>query len=348
MSKEVRHFKGTLLRADEVINGGSEIPQLRLSGYAAKFNSSTMINKGTSNQFRERIASTAFARALRENADVRMLRNHDPNFVLGRTKSGTLRLSTDNVGLFFECLLPQTQDARDLHTVIKRGDMDQCSFAFKAPDGGDSWSEEFDEDSRQTIPLRTLRDVDLFDVSAVTYPAYEDTSVSARGAAVVAGNGRVIPANDWRALDEQVLMLRHAINQKKIWQDDECAHEERMEERMERAKLLPEYFSLYNKIHFRRFPTVEAHMVAARRLQEVQAELRSGGASAYPIDFQIGDFVKLYECSGILKVIARVGDVTTAEDVQGTWFTFDAAAVSKVMTGGFEKQPQVVNLVKSV
>jgi len=175
MSKEVRTFNGVSLRAE---GDGSATP-LRLTGYAAKFNSSTLINKGATNQFRETIAPTAFARALREKADVRMLRNHNPNFILGRTKSGTLRLSLDNVGLFFDCILPDTQDARDLHTIVGRGDMDQCSFAFKAVK--DEWgdSDDYDENGAR-IPLRTLRDVDLFDVSAVTYPAYEDTSVSAR------------------------------------------------------------------------------------------------------------------------------------------------------------------------
>src|SRR5216684_3700996 len=192
MSKEVRHYKGMSLRAE---GDGSATP-LRLTGYGAKFNSTTLVNKGASNQFRETIAPTAFARALREKADVRMLRNHDPNFVLGRTKSGTLRLSLDNVGLFFDCNLPDTQDARDLHTLVARGDVDQCSFAFKAVK--DEWgdSDDYDENGAR-IPLRTLRDVDLFDVSAVTYPAYSDTTVSARALEIVAerqGNQRPAPA----------------------------------------------------------------------------------------------------------------------------------------------------------
>jgi len=101
---------------------------LQLSGYAAKYNSKSTDLGG----FREQIAPGAFDKALRENADVRALKNHDANYVLGRTKSGTLRLSTDSVGLRFTVDLPPTQYAMDLHTAVKRGDMDQCSFAFKA------------------------------------------------------------------------------------------------------------------------------------------------------------------------------------------------------------------------
>jgi len=272
MSKEVRTFKGASLRAE---GDGTDTP-LRLTGYAAKFNSSTLINKGAANQFRETIAPTAFARALREKADVRMLRNHDANYILGRTKSGTLRLSTDNVGLLFECNLPNTQDARDLHTVISRGDLDQCSFGFKAVD--DSWgdSDDYDENGAR-IPLRTLRDVDLFDVSAVTYPAYEDTSVSARALETVAarrGNQRVIPAKvDWRQLEEQVVLLRHAINQKRIWGDNDRVHTARLAEINEeiRNAKLAEIERLQKRIKHGKFPTLESYVAANKNLQELLA-----------------------------------------------------------------------------
>ncbi len=221
MSKEVRTFKGMSLRAE---GDGSATP-LRLTGYAAKHNDKTLIINRDGSKFRETIAPTAFTRALRENADVRMLRNHDPNFVLGRTKSGTLRLSLDNVGLFFDCNLPDTQDARDLHTLVARGDLSQCSFAFKAVD--DSWtdSDDYDENGAR-IPLRTLRDVDLFDVSAVTYPAYEDTSVSARALETVAarrGNQRPAPAK--KPMDaERMLLINHLYNSDQILKDNDRAH----------------------------------------------------------------------------------------------------------------------------
>jgi len=138
-----------------------------LEGYAAKFNSDSHDLGG----FIESIAPGAFNRALQEKQDVRCLFNHDANVVLGRYPR-TLSLSADAVGLHFMCTLPPTQAGKDVHALVSRGDVTQCSFAFKVPDGGDEWN--------RTRTRRTLRDVNLFDVSAVVYPAYEDTSVSAR------------------------------------------------------------------------------------------------------------------------------------------------------------------------
>lgn len=173
MDREIR-FVVAELRA----TGGDKTPTgpapLALEGYAATFNSVSHDLNG----FKERIMPGAFSRTLKENADVRALKNHDPNFVLGRTKAGTLKLEQDSKGLRFRVDLPDTQYARDLHTSISRGDMDQCSFAFKAV--GQKWSEEQDGNG-DWYAMRELHDVDLFDISAVTYPAYEDTSVSARG-----------------------------------------------------------------------------------------------------------------------------------------------------------------------
>jgi HK97 family phage prohead protease len=140
-------------------------------GYAAKFNKWSQDLGG----FRETIKPGAFNRAINEKQDVRCLMNHDPNFVLGRTKSGTLALSVDNTGLRFRCALPDTQIARDLRESMDRGDIDQCSFFFAVRD--DEWSEENDpEDRKNSFLARRVKDVDLFDVSCVTYPAYLDTS----------------------------------------------------------------------------------------------------------------------------------------------------------------------------
>ncbi len=154
---------------------GDEGAILRLAGLAARFNSFSEDLGG----FRERILPGAFTTALAaERTDVRFLMNHDPNFVLGRTRSSTLRLAQDSEGLRFEVILPNTQQARDLYETVKRGDMDQCSFAFTIDQGGDEWSEEQDDRGNRFI-ARTLKKVNLFDVSAVTFPAYRDTSVSA-------------------------------------------------------------------------------------------------------------------------------------------------------------------------
>jgi len=139
-----------------------------LEGYAAIFDSPTELMPGLI----ERIAKGAFTSALERPDDVRGLFNHDANYVLGRTKNETLRLAQDDKGLKFDIDLPETQIARDISTSIDRGDIDGCSFAFTVK--SEQWDEQDEGD------LRTILDVELFDVGPVTYPAYEDTSVALR------------------------------------------------------------------------------------------------------------------------------------------------------------------------
>jgi hypothetical protein len=143
-------------------------PEIR--GYAAVFNSLSEELWG----FREIIMPGAFDRALKEKHDVRALVNHDPNQIIGRTKSGTLKLSVDDKGLRAEISPPDTQPGRDVMASLKRRDLDGMSFAFRVPEGGDSWRTEDGQE------IRELRDVELVDVSVVAYPAYAATSVSAR------------------------------------------------------------------------------------------------------------------------------------------------------------------------
>jgi len=145
----------------------------QLIGYAAVFDS---LSENLGN-FKERVASTAFDRALRDpNLDCKALINHDANLLIGRTKSGTLRLNTDGYGLRMAVDLPNTSYARDLLASVKRGDLNQMSFAFTADD--QDWNDETDPDTGDSIPVRTLRAVRLHDVSCVTSPAYAATSVS--------------------------------------------------------------------------------------------------------------------------------------------------------------------------
>jgi HK97 family phage prohead protease len=140
-----------------------------LTGYAALYGSETRI----AGMFREVIEPGAFRSALARQDDVRALFNHDPNHVLGRTKSGTLQLTEDARGLRYTVTLPDTQAGRDLWTSIQRGDVSQSSFAFSVD------KEEW-RDKSADLPLRVVTDVHLYDVSPVTYPAYDETSVSAR------------------------------------------------------------------------------------------------------------------------------------------------------------------------
>ena len=146
-----------------------------LVGHAAVFNSETVI----AGMFREQIAPRAFRKSIKEN-DVRALFNHDPAVVLGRNRAGTLRLREDDIGLSYEIDLPDTQAARDLWTLIDRGDISQSSFAFETVK---ELRTEPDSDAGELLPLFTVKEARLWDVSPVTYPAYETTDVSARSAA---------------------------------------------------------------------------------------------------------------------------------------------------------------------
>ncbi len=154
----------------------------KLDGYAAVFNQETMI--GSSQwSFREQIAPGAFSEAI-EQDDVRALFNHDENYVLGRNKSGTLRLAEDDEGLRYEIDPPDTSAGRDVVSLVARGDVDGSSFAFRVIE--DSWEYPKDPASGQR-PLRTVLKVELFDVSPVTYPAYPQTTVSARARSMATG-----------------------------------------------------------------------------------------------------------------------------------------------------------------
>lgn len=137
-----------------------------VAGYAAVFNSETDIGGA----FREKIAPGAFSPSL--NGDVRALWNHDTGQVIGRTKAGTLRLNEDDHGLAVEIDLPDTQAGRDLRENMRLGNVDGMSFGFRVT------KQEWDETG--AIPLRTIQEVELFEVSAVTFPAYEDTEIALR------------------------------------------------------------------------------------------------------------------------------------------------------------------------
>jgi HK97 family phage prohead protease len=176
MLREIRYIQATECRA---VGGSGDADPLRIEGYASVFNTRAQLPG-----FREQIKPGAFTRALTEKQDVVCLFNHDANFVLGRTTSGTLTLRQDARGLFYSCELPNTQTARDLHTSIQRGDINGCSFAFTIPDGGQSWSEAQDTDGSYFV-ARDITDLNLHDVSPVTYPCYSGTEVYARNCAEV-------------------------------------------------------------------------------------------------------------------------------------------------------------------
>lgn len=140
----------------------------KIGGYAALFGETVTIREN-GRVFRERIARGAFTRALAAN-DVFALFNHNRDHVLGRARAGTLRVHEDRRGLAWEADLPDTSYAADLRTLMARGEVTQCSFGF-TPNTKDEWKGD----------IRTLTDVDVFDVSAVSVMAgYPSTTVELR------------------------------------------------------------------------------------------------------------------------------------------------------------------------
>src|SRR5690606_23636899 len=142
------------------------LPICTVAGYAAVFGAAADI----AGQFREILAPGAFRDTI--GGDVRALIDHDSGRVIGRTTAGTLRLAEDDVGLAVEIDLPDTQDGRDLATLIARGDISGMSFGFVVT--RQEWDDTGD------MPTRTILAVDLREVSAVAFPAYDDTSIALR------------------------------------------------------------------------------------------------------------------------------------------------------------------------
>lgn len=185
----------------------------RFSGYAAVFNSDS-----EPLPFVETIAPGAFDKTLRSRNNVKMYLNHDSTLVLASTRAKTLKLSTDQKGLYSETELPDTSYARDLAVMMERGDVDSMSFGFSVPRNGDRWSEDG--------ARRELREVRLHEVSVVTgFPAYRATSANLRSIDLLAEktgadadrlahaltmleNGKELSADDAALLSEAVTKLR--------------------------------------------------------------------------------------------------------------------------------------------
>jgi HK97 family phage prohead protease len=144
-------------------------------GHAAVFDSPTWIGPAAWG-FQEQVARGAFTKTIGEH-DVRFLVDHDPSKLLARNKSGTMRLAEDKVGLAADADLAPTQLGRDVAVLLERGDLSQMSFGFQTV--RDKW-EEVDGTEGNKFERRTLLEVKLFDVSVVTFPAYEDTDAALR------------------------------------------------------------------------------------------------------------------------------------------------------------------------
>ena len=146
----------------------AEDGSLYIEGYFAVFGSEYRMWENAV----ETIAPEAFDDTLGD--DIRALVNHDTTLVLGRTSAGTLSLRVDERGLWGSITVNAAdQDAVNLYERVKRGDVSQCSFGF------DILAQDIEEREDGTVHF-TLRKVQLYEVSVVTFPAYEDTSVQAR------------------------------------------------------------------------------------------------------------------------------------------------------------------------
>lgn len=158
---EHRSHTGSEVRAN--------IDEMVVEGYAAVFNSWSNDLGG----FVERIDPSAFDGVIGKR-DVRALVDHDWSKLLARESAGTLELSVDERGLKYKIQLPETTLGRDLNVLIARGDIQENSFAFTV--GGDKWEEREDGSYERTI----TKVEDLFEVSIVSLPAYNDAKIAQR------------------------------------------------------------------------------------------------------------------------------------------------------------------------
>ena len=191
---------------------------MTVKGHASVFNSLSEDLGG----FREIVAPGAFTRSLEAvddgDEDVRALAHHDTAQVLGRTSNGTLTLRQDDIGLSVRIDLPDTTVGRDTKTSIARKDLDKMSIGFNVPDGGDEWA--FPEEGPA---IRTVKEIDLFEVSVVAFPAFRQTDISlaqrsmekaqknARTVAPETKKARISPSTYERLLKQKQLSLKFDI-----------------------------------------------------------------------------------------------------------------------------------------
>ena len=170
---EKRMFKIDHLNVRSMVDESDEIV---VEGYGSVFNTRTLIDE----MFYEEIAPGAFIKDLNSGRDARCLFNHNWDYVLGRVSAKTLELEEDSKGLKFKVVLPNTSYAIDLSESMKRGDIGECSFLFRTI--SDEW------DYSQEIPLCRILEAELYEVSIVTLPAYEEAKASLRSKTIIEDN----------------------------------------------------------------------------------------------------------------------------------------------------------------
>lgn len=144
-----------------------------ITGYAAKFDSWSELIMGW---FREKIARSAFYGC--DLSDVIMCFNHNVDDILARTTSGTLKLSVDDIGLRFDFDAPNTTRGNDMLELVRRGDINKCSFRFVVET--DEWRYADDKNQLEYDERTIIKFAMLKDVALVVFPAYKDTEANVR------------------------------------------------------------------------------------------------------------------------------------------------------------------------
>ena len=153
-----------------------------ISGYFIVFDTETELYPGV----REEVSPDALVGV--DLSDVKALIDHDTAKVLGRTKANTLSLSVDSKGLYGEIIVNESdQEAMNLYSRVQRGDVDQCSFGFEI------LNEEMIQNSDGTVKF-IIKSINLYEVSVVTFPAYQDTAVEARSKQIEDAQKRTLQA----------------------------------------------------------------------------------------------------------------------------------------------------------
>lgn len=232
-----------------------------INGHAAVFNSPITLWPGV----KEQVKPGAFAKTIKES-DVRALFNHDPNWVLGRNKSGTLTMREDDQGLQVDIIPPDAQWATDLKKSIARGDISGMSFGFRVIK--ESWTNV--DDDAGTM-LRDLEEVQLYDVSPVTYPAYAQTDCTVRALAWTAGEGRnqklfkaLVKLQRAETLNEEELRLVRSYH-------------DQMRDRLQATQPGMESHSAADKSEPGQDP--HSNQIAMRKIELLEAELLTKGGA---------------------------------------------------------------------
>ena len=188
--KEIRKFIVTDLETRTLEDTEEKV----ISGYINKFNTRSQYMG-----FYEEVAKGAFDKTLADGHNIYAMYNHNSDMILGSTRSGSLKLNVDNIGLHFELRInPNISYASDIAELVKSGDLEGCSFGFWVTD--DEWT--YTEDK---IDLRIIKELELIEVTITPFPAYLDSEASCRSFDL--HNEEVEKAKELTDLEKEIELL---------------------------------------------------------------------------------------------------------------------------------------------